>query len=141
MKKLTAKQFLHRFSVLLEYLIAGLLCFAVLYFSLQLAGGIFHLPGFPLYEDFDNVLNAAFTLVIGIEIIRMMCGHSSEVVFEVLTFAIARQIVIDHSHAIDNLYGLGAIAILFIIRKYLVLQSGSAEKHPEEPSRSVSGPE
>lgn len=41
-------------------------------------------------------------------------------VFEVLTFAFARQIIIDHSRAIDNLYGLSAIAILFAIRKYLM---------------------
>lgn len=114
------KDLLHQFSVVLEFIIAGLLCIGSLYFTLQMAGSIFHVEGFTAFTAFEDLLSAAFTLVIGIEIIRMMCEHSSEIVFEVLTFAIARQIVIDHSHAIDNLYGMAAIALIFVIRKYLM---------------------
>ncbi len=114
------KKLPHRFSVVLEFVIAGLLCIGTLNFTVRLAGSILHIKGFVPYNSFESLLSAAFTLVIGVEIIRMMCEHSSEIVFEVLTFAIARQIVIDHTHAIDNLYGMAAIALIFVIRKYLM---------------------
>lgn len=118
--KVRMKQLLHQFSVVLEFIIAGLLCIGALYFTLRMAGSILRISGFVPYNSFESLLSAAFTLVIGIEIIRMMCEHSSEIVFEVLTFAIARQIVIDHTHAIDNLYGVAAIALIFVIRKHLM---------------------
>lgn len=113
------KKIVNRSALALEAFIAGLLCIGLLYFTFQLLGSTLHLKGFTIYDNFDDLLSTAFTLVIGVEIIRMMCEHSLEIVFEVLTFAIARQIVIDHSHAIDNLCGVAAIAILFATRKYL----------------------
>lgn len=118
--KARMKELLHRFSMVLEFFIAGLLCIGALYFTFRMAGSIFQIKGFVGYNNFETLLSSAFTLVIGIEIIRMMCEHSSEIVFEVLTFAIARQIVIDHTHAVDNLYGVAAIALIFVIRKYLL---------------------
>lgn len=113
------KKLVNRFALALEAFIAGLLCIGLLYFTFQLLGRTLHLEGFMTYDNFDDLLSTAFTLVIGVEIIRMMCEHSMEIIFEVLTFAIARQIVIDHSHAVDNLYGIAAIAILFATKKYL----------------------
>lgn len=114
------KKLPHRFSVVLEFVIAGLLCIGTLYFTVRMAGSILHIKGFVPYNSFETLLSTAFTLVIGVEIIRMMCEHSSEIVFEVLTFAIARQIIIDHTHAVDNLYGVAAIALIFVIRKFLM---------------------
>ncbi len=125
-----AQQHLHRFATVLEFIIAGVLCLNVLFFTFQLLGTTFHVEGFPVYDEFKDILDMAFTLVIGVEIIRMMCEHSTEVVFEVLTFAIARQIVIDHTNAIDNIYGVVALAVLFATRKYLLpaVQKKSGEK-------------
>lgn len=147
--KARMKSLLHHFSVVLEFIIAGLLCIGALYFTVRMAGNILHLKGFVSYNNFETLLSSAFTLVIGIEIIRMMCEHSSEIVFEVLTFAIARQIVIDHANAIDNLYGMAAIALIFIIRKYLlpgmpdklgkVLPSGKSAK-PAKASQAPPAP-
>ncbi|MBQ9166005.1 MAG: hypothetical protein IJX71_03680 [Oscillospiraceae bacterium] len=117
--KSKAKRLLDRFSIILEYFIAGLLCIGVLYFTFELIASMLQLPDYPIYYSFDDLLHDAFTLVIGIEIIRMLCEHSTEIVFEVLTFAIARQIVIDHTHAIDNVYGMLALGAVFAIRKHL----------------------
>lgn len=49
----------------------------------------------------------------------MMYSHSPDTVFEVLLFAIARQIIIDHSSSWGSLIGVCAIAALFATRKYL----------------------
>lgn len=143
------KKLPHRFSVVLEFVIAGLLCIGTLYFTVRMAGSILHIKGFVPYNSFETLLSTAFTLVIGVEIIRMMCEHSSEIVFEVLTFAIARQIIIDHTHAVDNLYGVAAIALIFVIRKFLMpgtsdmlgrvfrKSKASKEKHSKAPKPEV----
>ncbi|MCC8128652.1 MAG: hypothetical protein LIO51_01765 [Clostridiales bacterium] len=132
-----AQQHLHHFAVVLEFIVAGVLCLNVLFYTFQLLGSTFHIEGFTIYDEFKDILDMAFTLVIGVEILRMMCEHSTEVVFEVLTFAIARQIVIDHSNAIDNVYGVVALAILFATRKYLLPvvrdKMDKKDASPEDP--------
>ena len=49
----------------------------------------------------------------------MVYYHTPATVFEVLIFAIARQIIIDHSSSYSSLIGVCAIAVLFATRKYL----------------------
>lgn len=60
------------------------------------------------------------TLVVGIEFVRMLILHTPQSVIEVLLYAVARQIVISHEHALDNLIGVLAIAVIFVIQKYLM---------------------
>ena len=59
----------------------------------------------------------------------MMYYHTPDTVFEVLLFAIARQIIIDHSSAFSSLIGVCAIAVLFATRKYLFFGFDLAEKN------------
>ncbi|KJZ96375.1 phosphate-starvation-inducible PsiE family protein, partial [Clostridium sp. IBUN13A] len=56
-------------------------------------------------EVFNNYLAAAFNLVIGIEFIKMLCKHTPETVIEVLLFAIARQLIVEHTTTMENLVG------------------------------------
>ena len=58
-------------------------------------------------------------LIICVELIRMMYYHTSDMVFELLVFALARQVIIDHTSAITSLIGVCAIAVLFATRKFL----------------------
>ncbi len=38
---------------------------------------------------------------------------------DVLLFAIARQLVVNHSSAVDTLLGVAAVALIFVIKKFL----------------------
>lgn len=134
--KSKAKKLLDRFSIILEYFIAAVLCVGLLYFTFELCASVLHLPNHNTYSSFDDLLHGAFTLVIGVEIIRMLCEHSTEIVFEVLTFAIARQIVISHSHAIDNVYGMIALALVFAVRKYVYSDTLNTE-HGHKRKKSL----
>lgn len=69
--------------------------------------------------SFNNFLASAFNLVIGIEFIKMLCKHTPATVIEVLLFAIARQLIVEHTSTLENLIGIISIAILFAVRKYL----------------------
>ncbi len=70
-------------------------------------------------EMFDQLMNHVFTLVIAVEFIKMMCNYSPATVVEVLMFAIARSMIIDHSSTLNSLLGVLAIAGLFATRKFL----------------------
>ena len=65
------------------------------------------------------LLMSAMTLAIGIEFVKMLCTHTSETVIEILLFAISRQMIVEHLSATETILGVGAIAGLFAVRKYL----------------------
>lgn len=69
---------------------------------------------------FSEFLAAALSLVVGVEFVKMLCQHSSQTVVEVLMFATARQMVVEHLSTWETLIGVAAIAILFAVRKYLM---------------------
>ena len=58
----------------------------------------------------------------------MVYHHTPNTVFEVLLFAIARQIIIDHSSAWGSLIGVCAIAVLFATRKFLFCEFDVADE-------------
>ena len=58
----------------------------------------------------------------------MLCKHSPGTVVEVLLFAIARQLIVEHTSTYDNLIGIISIAILFAVRKYLFYSFDEVEK-------------
>ena len=69
--------------------------------------------------DVMYYLESAMTLAIGIEFVKMVCTHTSETIVEILLFAISRQMIVEHLSATEPILGVGAIAGLFAIRKYL----------------------
>ncbi|MGE4284634.1 MAG: phosphate-starvation-inducible PsiE family protein [Clostridia bacterium] len=85
-----------------------------------LAQNIFNNSAEFRYEDF---LGYALQLIIGIEFVKMLSKHTPGSVIEVLLFAIARKLIIDHSSSMDLLLGIIAIAILFGIKKFLYTSS------------------
>ena len=79
-------------------------------------------------EVFNDFLAAAFNLVIGIEFIKMLCKHTPATVIEVLLFAIARQLIVEHTSTLENLIGIISIAALFAVRKYLFYNFDEIDK-------------
>ena len=69
--------------------------------------------------DVMYYLESAMTLAIGIEFVKMLCTHTSETFIEILLFAISRQMIVEHLSTTETIIGVGAIAGLLAIRKYL----------------------
>ena len=113
---------IYRIAQLLEILVSFLVIIAIL-FSFAT---IFHQLGI-LSSDPSNAdglqafLSTAFTVVIGIEFLKMLSRHNLSSVVEVLLFAISRQMVIEHTTPVENLLMVAAIAALFLIRKFLFI--------------------
>ena len=85
-------------------------------------------------EFFSTFLSQALSLVVGVEFVKMLCQHSAQTVVEVLMFATARQMVVEHLGSSETLLGVISIEILFGIRKYLMTDNDdmNSRKHREE---------
>ncbi len=86
--------------------------------------------------QFNVFLESIFEMIIGIELLKMLCRHDLDSVVEVLLFAVARGLIIEHMPIYFTLLGIIAIAILFMIRKFLFVSAldkheGEAEKGKE----------
>ncbi|MDO4312425.1 MAG: phosphate-starvation-inducible PsiE family protein [Eubacteriales bacterium] len=122
---------LSKVANVLEFCITIMLIIGIALLCLRLAGSLIHVPGAEAFPEYDELLETCFNLIIGVELIRMMYYHSADTVFELLIFAIARQVIIDHSSAIANLIGACAIAVLFATRKFLFLSHKPTEPMSE----------
>ena len=115
-----AHLFLKYLTKILEFVIAALLACAIIIMTVQLGLSLGELTDASTYPNYDDLLTACFNLIIGVELIRMLYLHTPLTVFEVLMFAIARQIIISHDSALDNLIGALAVVLMFCCRKYLL---------------------
>ena len=87
---------------------------------------------------FTSFLSQALSLVVGVEFVKMLCRHSAQTVVEVLLFATARQMVVEHLDPVQTLIGIIGIAILFAIRKYLMTDSDDMTPHQKNASEESS---
>ena len=113
-------------SSLLEILLSGLVLIGLLFSAVPL---IRWMPG--LLIDGNEVeirtfLERSLDIVIGIEFIKMLAKHSPGSSLEVLLYAIARHLVVGHDSALENLLSVGAIALIFIVRKYFFVPAFGA---------------
>mgnify|MGYP001101109461 CR=1 FL=1 len=117
------KNYIIQASTLLEIVLSGLVLIGLLLTIIPL---IKWMPGL-LFDGNDveirSFLERALDIVIGIEFIKMLAKHSPGSVLEVLLYAIARHMIVGHEDAVQNLVSVGAIALIFIIRKYFFVPS------------------
>ena len=76
--------------------------------------------------EIRTFLERSLDIVIGIEFIKMLAKHSPGSSLEVLLYAIARHLVVGHDSALENLLSVGAIALIFIVRKYFFVPAFGA---------------
>lgn len=85
---------------------------------------------------FTSFLAQGLAIIVGLEFVDMLCRHTVESLIEVLLFATARQMVVEHLKNWETLMGVLAIGVLFAIHKYLVVRPDRKEKEKEEKKES-----
>lgn len=123
-----ANAFLKSLTTALEFVIAAILAAGIIIMMIQVLLTFGNLTDISKYPNYDDLLTVCFNLIIGVEMIRMLYLHTPMTVFEVLLFAIARQVIIDHSSPFNSLLGVVAIAILFATRKFLFVTFDESER-------------
>ena len=119
---------LKQVAAILEYVIAFMLAIGIILLCFRMVCSLQNIPHLNTYPNYDDLLEVCFNLIIGVELIRMMYSHSPSTVFEVLLFAIARHIIMDHSSIYSSLIGVCSIAVLFATRKYLFSEFDVADE-------------
>ena len=115
------KNIIQKITRVLELIISAFIIIAILISMVSLLNGLKVLTVNVFQEDaFQNFLSVAFNIIIGIEFLKMLFKINVYTVIEVLLFAIARQMIVEHSTVYDNFISVASIALLFIIRKYLL---------------------
>lgn len=119
---------LKRLATLLELFIAMMMALGIILLCIRMASSLINIPNLDVWPNYTDLMETCFNLIIGVELIRMMYSHSPSTVFEVLLFAIARQIIIDHSSIWSSLVGVCAIGVLFATRKFLFCEFDIADQ-------------
>ncbi len=109
-------------SYLFELIISLIVGIGILAFGVRMIIDMSNLSIFENgVEGLMSILEDAITLAIGAELIKMLCKHTPETIIEVLAFALAKQLIVGHSEVWQNLITVVAIAILFVIRRFLLI--------------------
>ena len=121
-------------STLLEIVLSGLVLIGLL---LSIVPLLKWMPGL-LFDGNDaeirTFLERSLDIVIGIEFIKMLAKHSPGSSLEVLLYAIARHLVVGHDSAFENLLSVGAIALIFIVRKFFFVPAFGAHLPDGNPA-------
>ena len=99
---------LKQVAAILEYVIAFMLAIGIILLCLRMVCSLQYIPNLNTYPNYDS--------------------HSPSTVFEVLLFAIARHIIMDHTSIYSSLIGVCSIAVLFATRKFLFSEFDIADE-------------
>ena len=117
----------YKLAICIETFFAIVIAIVIVLLAVKLITIIFQ-PGFFVDEEsFSNFLKNALGLVVGVEFVRMLVRHTMDNVVEVLIFAISRHLIVYHLEIWEILIGVLCMAILFAIRKFLVVSSDEEE--------------
>lgn len=125
-------------SSLLEVLLSGLVLVGLVFSAVPL---IRWMPGLLVDGNDTEIrtfLERSLDIVIGIEFIKMLAKHSPGSSLEVLLYAIARHLVVGHDSAPENLLSVGAIALIFIVRKFFFVPAFGAHLPDGNPAPDLS---
>lgn len=129
---------IYSFSFFLEMIISMILSAIIVVLSLKLAFVSFDMIFIQNQEEaFNNILQGAMNLAVGVELVKLLCKHTPATIVEVLMFAITRQMVAEHSSVMATLTSVVCVAILFATRKYLFIAHDDVTKVTLRGSQSV----
>lgn len=134
---------LYEISFYLELAVAALVILLLVGHIIGIAVRMVRTPDFLFDEDtFNRFLAMCLNAAVGIEFLKMLCRHSMDAVIEVLLFTLARHLIIEQYSMAESLLCIVAIAILFVVRKFLFVPkadkswTGSTEETANEFSHS-----
>lgn len=109
-----------RLLQLIETLIAIILSIAILSYCLQMIPTFWkNIINHELNAGLESIISSVFSLVIGVEFIKMICKPTTDTVVEVLIFTISRSLIVGHPTGLGNFFGVISIVILFTTQKYI----------------------
>lgn len=124
----------YKISGWVEIFVSIVLVIAIVIYSAGLVKNLYDIvmQGQARMDSFTIFLGNAFQVVIGVEFIKMLCKHTPVTVVEVLMFAMARQMVVEHTTPLENLLCVLSITVLFLIRRYLFTERDKENHYQDQ---------
>ncbi|OLA03486.1 MAG: hypothetical protein BHV95_00705 [Clostridiales bacterium Nov_37_41] len=98
-----------------ELFISAIIMIAVIGGTIYLVKDVVQLMmNYPTSRDIYKFVGVAFNLVICIEFVKMLCKHTPDTLVEVMMFAIARQMIVEHTSPQQNLIVVLADKTVFL---------------------------
>ena len=114
-----------------ELFISAIIMIAVIGGTIYLVKDVVQLMmNYPTSRDIYKFVGVAFNLV--------LCKHTPDTLVEVMMFAIARQMIVEHTSPQQNLIVVLAIAILFAIKKFFFGKFDDIDKTVFLPTQRIS---
>lgn len=112
-------------AYIFEVVISASIIIAITFMIFRMIGQLFFQGAILRIDnaEFGVMLGNFLTLCVGLEFVKLLSRQRMTDLLEVLLMAMARQMVVEHLNMIQMLIGVIAIAVLFAIRKYLLLQN------------------
>ncbi len=104
-------------------LVACVVCSVGLVFTTNLS----QLMNDPVY--LRSRMSDVCLIIIGVELIEMISSHSIGAVVDVLLLAVARQMIVEHTAPMENMFTILSVGLLFVIRKYLYVYALDSTHH------------
>ena len=109
---------IHKVVHIIEYVISIMTILVMLAILTLEVIQIFTVEGY--LNDSTTFLKNILNVVVGLEFVRMLINLTPANTLEVLIVAIARQVIINHDSALNNIVCVLCIAGLFAIRRFLI---------------------
>lgn len=124
------RHFTYDLSVYIQYFIAFAIIIAIIVTLLSLPIQISRLTDVDS-ESLIGFLKYTINILIAIELIRVLCNQTLDTIVEILLIAITRELIIEHMTTWEMLFGIVAVGVLFLIRKYLFVSQLDKEIRTE----------
>ena len=128
-----SQRFLNGVAFFLELILAVIVILIILMQICSLAKLFYaHVSDPNVTVQYASFLKEALGIIIGVEFLKMLCQHSMNSVIDVLLFVLARHLIVMESTMLEGLLCIISVAILFSIRKFLVVKKDNKEVTLEE---------
>lgn len=81
-------------------------------------------------KGLNEVLEIVFSIIIGVEFLKMLLKPTADTVIEVLIFLIARHMIVEPTTVLENLFSVISISILFgvgVLLRHLTKKWGTPD--------------
>ncbi|MGN1381717.1 MAG: hypothetical protein ACI4W2_02750 [Eubacterium sp.] len=128
--------FLQKAGELLEIIAAAFMCIAVIIAFIKMVPVLQQFwKGNSLSSDFNHFIESMFTVVIGIEFLKMLCQPDAGNVLETLIFLVARHMIVTQTTPVQDLVSTISILLLLLMKRFIQDPGCFGKKLPGKSGR------
>ncbi len=119
-------------ATVLEFMLGAMVLIACIFSAVGLLCTTDTISLFKDPSYLQNRISDACLIIIGVEFIKMITSFTVDAVVDLVLLAVARQLIVEHTAPLENLFTVLAIGLLFLIRRFVHSSPTSDGAHAPE---------